>query len=247
MPRIFATPQMDLHDTEVITELTAMRSELQSRLRAPRRWTGGLRTTATARAIQGSNTIEGYTVSDQDALAAVEDEEPLTADERTWAEILGYRRVLTFVLNVATAEDFVADLATGQARRLTNALNPAIDEAQLVEASVARFASYDGRQIPGILYRPRGATAAAPVPAQDAPGAQGQAGGLRTGGFGAMMDEALGPSRLPEPLELVSALEAARAHAGLADRAVPGLGRLVAAVIEDETRKLARYLDLGAL
>lgn len=112
MPRIFATPQMDLHDTEVITELTAMRSELQSRLRAPRRWTGGLRTTATARAIQGSNTIEGYTVSDQDALAAVEDEEPLTADERTWAEILGYRRVLTFVLNVATAEDFVADLAT---------------------------------------------------------------------------------------------------------------------------------------
>lgn len=93
----------------------------------------------------------------------------------------------------------------------------------------------------------RGAPAAAPASAPDGAGAQGRAAGPRPGGFGAMMDEALGPSRLPEPLELVSALEAARTHADRADRAVPGLGRLVAAVIEDETRKLARYLDLSAL
>ncbi len=75
---------------------------------------------------------------------------------------------------------FVADLANGEARRLTTALNPAITEAHLVEASVARFASYDGLQIPGILYRPHGASAASPVPAivlvHGGPGGQSRRG-----------------------------------------------------------------------
>ena len=43
----------------------------------------------------------------------------------------------------------------------------------------------------------------------------------------------------------MAALEAAQEFAPLADRAVPGLGRLVSAVIEDERFKLARMLDLG--
>ena len=107
---IFQAPPLDLEDTEVIDEIHAYRHDLRSSLRAPRRWTGGLRRTTQARAIQGSNTIEGYTVSDQDALAAVEDEAPLTADQRTWAEILGYRRVLTYVINVAAEPGFRIDL-----------------------------------------------------------------------------------------------------------------------------------------
>jgi dipeptidyl aminopeptidase/acylaminoacyl peptidase len=71
----------------------------------------------------------------------------------------------TVASDTSPSDIFVADLATGQARRLTRALNPAIDERQLVTATVARFASYDGVQVPGILYRPRGASAASPVPA----------------------------------------------------------------------------------
>ncbi|AGT08869.1 hypothetical protein [Paracoccus aminophilus] len=66
-------------------------------------------------------------------------------------------------------------------------------------------------------------------------------------GFGAILEAGLGQVRLPSAIELVAALEAARDHAGMADQAVPGLGRLVAAVIEDETRKLSRYLDLQGL
>ena len=66
--------------------------------------------------------------------------------------------------DTSPSDIFVADLATGRARRLTTALNPAIDEDQLVEATVARFPSYDGVEIPGILYRPREASAANPVP-----------------------------------------------------------------------------------
>lgn len=78
------------------------------------------------------------------------------------------------------ADIFVADLATGQARRLTRALNPAIAEDRLVDGEVVRFPSYDGVQIPGILYRPRNASAGQPVPAivmvHGGPGGQSRRG-----------------------------------------------------------------------
>lgn len=111
MPALFSTPEPDLEDEQVIAEIHDVRATLVDVLRAPKRWNGLLRRTATARAIQGSNTIEGYTVSDEDAVAAVDDEPPLSADEATWMEILAYRRVLTYVLNVATEPGFVIDEA----------------------------------------------------------------------------------------------------------------------------------------
>lgn len=86
----------------------------------------------------------------------------------------------TVASDTSPADIFVADLADGRARRLTHALNPAIDERQLVTATVARFASWDGTQIPGILYRPREASAARPVPAivlvHGGPGGQSRRG-----------------------------------------------------------------------
>lgn len=109
MARLFSVPDLSSEDLQVIDDIHRLRASLANVLRAPRRWTGQLRRTATARAIQGSNTIEGYSVSDQDAVAAVDDEPPLTADAATWAEIVGYRRVLTYVLNVAVEPGFVID------------------------------------------------------------------------------------------------------------------------------------------
>lgn len=109
MVDLFRTPDLDLEDQRVISEVNDLRESLADLLRAPQRWNGLLRRTSTARAIQGSNTIEGYTVSDQDAVAAVDDEPPLSADQATWAEIIAYRRVLTYVLNVATETGFVID------------------------------------------------------------------------------------------------------------------------------------------
>ncbi|GMM92670.1 S9 family peptidase [Qipengyuania sp. MTN3-11] len=67
--------------------------------------------------------------------------------------------------DTSPSDIYVADLATGKARRLTSALDPAIDEGDLVTATVARFESYDGVEVPGILYRPKGASAANPAPA----------------------------------------------------------------------------------
>lgn len=67
--------------------------------------------------------------------------------------------------DTSPSDIYVADLATGQAKRLTSALNPAIDEDDLVTATVARFKSYDGVEVPGILYRPKNASASNPAPA----------------------------------------------------------------------------------
>ena len=98
MEHVFEPPDLGLDDLAVIDDIPAMREALASVLGAPKRSTGSLRRSVRARAIQGSNTIEGYTVTDQDAIAAVDDEPPFTADQRTWAEILGYRRVPTYVI-----------------------------------------------------------------------------------------------------------------------------------------------------
>ncbi|ANC32163.1 Fic family protein [Isoptericola dokdonensis] len=112
MTAIYRTPETDHEDAGVINEIRGLRDSLATMLRTPRRWTSGMRRTTQARAIQGSNTIEGYTVSDQDALAAVDDEPPLTADQRTWSEILGYRRMMTYILRMAPEVGFGIDSQT---------------------------------------------------------------------------------------------------------------------------------------
>jgi Fic family protein len=68
---------------------------------APRRWRGLLRRVALARAIRGSNTIEGFTVTVDDAFAALDDGEPLDADESARRAVTGYRDAMTYVLELA--------------------------------------------------------------------------------------------------------------------------------------------------
>lgn len=57
------------------------------------------------------------------------------------------------------------DIETTTTRQLTSALNPDIDPAHLVVGEVIRYPSFDGLEIPSILYKPHGATAENPVPA----------------------------------------------------------------------------------
>ncbi len=75
---------------------------------------------------------------------------------------------------------FHARIGEAAATRLTSSLDPAIDPADLVEGLVERFASYDGLEIPGILYRPHRASVTNPVPAlvwvHGGPGGQSRVG-----------------------------------------------------------------------
>ena len=75
---------------------------------------------------------------------------------------------------------YVLDLGTGALRRLTQNLSPDVDPANLVEAQVVRFPSYDGLAIPSLLYRPLQASAADRAPAalwiHGGPGGQSRVG-----------------------------------------------------------------------
>lgn len=101
---LYTAPTLTSEDETVLGEIHQMRRELRHVLRTPRRWEGSLRRSALARAIQGSNSIEGYVVAEDDAAAALDGEEPISADEKTFAEIQGYRQALGYVLAMGDAE-----------------------------------------------------------------------------------------------------------------------------------------------
>ena len=88
----------------VLGEIHQMRRDLRNVLRTPRRWEGGLRRSALARNIRGSNSIEGYEVAEDDAAAAIDGDEPFSADEKTFLEIQGYRQALGYVLAMSEAD-----------------------------------------------------------------------------------------------------------------------------------------------
>ena len=106
--RIFATPTLNNEEHKVIEDIETIRDSLRSSLgRTVRpRWAGLLRRNTFARAIRGSNSIEGFNVTAEDAIAAVEGEEPLDARSETWAAVMGYRNAMTFVLQLASDPHF---------------------------------------------------------------------------------------------------------------------------------------------
>lgn len=75
---------------------------------------------------------------------------------------------------------YVQTVDGGTPRKLTHSLSEKIATEDLVEPEVVRFASYDGVEVPGILYKPHQASADNPVPAlvwvHGGPGGQSRVG-----------------------------------------------------------------------
>ncbi len=103
---IFKTPVLGDDELAVLQRIEDLKSSLRYSLQTPRRWTGVLRRNTLARAIRGSNSIEGYNATHEDVVAAVEGEDPFDADTATWAAITGYRQAMTYVLQCATDPRF---------------------------------------------------------------------------------------------------------------------------------------------
>ena len=104
---LYQTPGLLAEDHAVIELINALRQRLRHYIQNnPQRWTGLLRRNAMARAIQGSNSIEGYHATIDDALAAVDDEAPMDASEETWREIVGYRNAMTYILQLSEDDQF---------------------------------------------------------------------------------------------------------------------------------------------
>jgi Fic family protein len=98
---LFATPPIGREEAAVLERIDDLRRTLKYQVAGRRRWVGTLRRVSFARALQGSNSIEGYNVTLDDAVAAADNEEPLDAEGETWAAVLGYRDAMTYVVQLA--------------------------------------------------------------------------------------------------------------------------------------------------
>ena len=106
---LFQTPDLDDREHAVLREIDALRRTLRWQIGTPRRWVGSLRRLTFARAVQGSNTIEGYNATLDDVAAVVAGEEPLEASGETRRALAGYRDAMTYVLQLAEDPHFTFD------------------------------------------------------------------------------------------------------------------------------------------
>ena len=106
---LFEAPTLDGQELAVCAQLDSLRLALRHQVADERRWSGLLRRVAAARAIQGSNSIEGLNVTLDDAVAAVGGGDPLNAPPRVWRAIQGYRDAMTFILQLADDPTFRYD------------------------------------------------------------------------------------------------------------------------------------------
>ena len=99
---IFAEPALSREDRKVLDILEGQRRRLRlATQHNPRRWHGTLRQSTFARLIQGSNAIEGYNATMDEAMAAVEDEPPLDEKTETLRALDGYRTAMTCIMQAA--------------------------------------------------------------------------------------------------------------------------------------------------
>ena len=134
---IFQMPQLQNADLRVLDLLREQRAQLRHQVNQnPNRWTGLLRRNTFARAVQGSNTIEGYNATIDEAAQIIDEEKPETVEEETYRAIRGYQLAMTYILQVA--DDPLFDL-----------------NAQFVKSLHFMMMNYDLTKLPG-QWRPGG-------------------------------------------------------------------------------------------
>ncbi|GIK18589.1 MAG: S9 family peptidase [Leptolyngbya sp. PLA2] len=92
----------------------------------------------------------------------------------------GKRVALVVNGDTSPANIYSAELGSGQVHQITRSLSPAMKQEHLVESEVVRYPSFDGVEIPSLLYRPHGASAQNKAPAlvwvHGGPGGQSRTG-----------------------------------------------------------------------
>lgn len=85
----------------------------------------------------------------------------------TGVTISDSEKLMTFSLSSSKSPQnlYLYNLETNEIKQLTNTLNPEIDSNDLVEGQVVRFKSFDGMEIPALLYKPKGLKPGEKIPA----------------------------------------------------------------------------------
>ncbi|HUY98197.1 MAG TPA: Fic family protein [Verrucomicrobiae bacterium] len=185
---IFRTPPLRPEDGAAIERINRLMRQLRPYVADRRRWMGAVRRVLAARAIQGSNSIEGFDVSVEDAVAAVEGEPPVEARSEDWSAVMGYRRAMTFILQLADDPHF------RYTPELVRSLHYMMTEYALLEAS-------PGRWRPGPIWVRNDATGEVVYEGPEAESVPG------------LVDELL--EQLTAPTSVPTVIQAAMAHLNL--------------------------------
>ena len=103
---LFEAPKLDGIEIDVIGRIDDLKQTLRYSVQTPKRWPGLLRRALFARAIRASNSSEGFKVTFEDAIAAVEGDDPLDAADTDWKAVRGCRSAMTYVLQLAADPHF---------------------------------------------------------------------------------------------------------------------------------------------
>ena len=104
---MFEAPVLNEQELAVISRIDGVKKSLRYAIHdVPHRWQGILRRNTFARNIRGSNSIEGYNVSIEDAIAAGQDEKPLDADATAWDAVVCYQDAMTYILTLSDDPHF---------------------------------------------------------------------------------------------------------------------------------------------
>lgn len=156
---IFQFPKLEQSDRDVLDMIRGLRKDLRHQVNSnPVRWTGFLRRNTFARALQGSNSIEGINADLAEAVAIVDEERPETLEEETEKALTCYRTAMTYVLRLH--EDPHAEI-----------------NAQLIRSLHFMMLNYDMTKLPGqwrigpirVVNEPSGKTVYEGPPAADVP------------------------------------------------------------------------------
>lgn len=93
--------------------------------------------------------------------------EGLPTGDVTGVNISDSEKLMTFYVSTSKSPRnlYLYNFETKEIRQLTNTLTPEIDGNDLVEGQVVRFKSFDGLEIPALLYKPKGIKKGQQVPA----------------------------------------------------------------------------------
>lgn len=94
-------PKLESDDRDVLEMIRQLRRDLRHQVAVnPLRWTGFLRRNTFARALQGSNSIEGINADLSEAVAIVDEEKPETLEEEAQKALTCYRTAMTYILRL---------------------------------------------------------------------------------------------------------------------------------------------------
>ena len=104
---LFTYHSLDDQEKRVEEAIARVRSDLRPHVGAePRPWTGWLKRMSRARALAASTSLAGMTVSQVDAIAAIDGEDPLDTDRDTWRAVIGSGEAMHYILQRRQSPSF---------------------------------------------------------------------------------------------------------------------------------------------